>query len=483
MHLKQPGLFKQLNMINGQWVPAHSGATFAVDNPFDGSCVGHVPKGDAQDAKHAIDAAHAALPAWKSKTAKERALILRQWAELIDAHKDDLALIMTTEQGKPLAEAKGEVDYGNAFLHWFAEEAKRVYGDVIPTIAADRRLLTIKQPIGVCAAITPWNFPIAMILRKCAPALAVGCTVVIKPAEATPFSALALMVLAEQAGLPAGVVNMITGDPVAIGQVFSTHPLVRKLSFTGSTRVGKLLMQQSSGTVKKLSLELGGNAPFVVFEDADIAQAVKGLMLAKFRNAGQTCIAANRVYVHDAVYDAFVAQLVEKVRAIKVGNGLQADVNIGPLITQAAVEKVERLVANAVQQGARVLVGGVRHPSSALAYQPTLLVDVPDSAEMACEEIFGPVLALYRFRDEADVIARANNTRYGLAAYFYSCDISRVWRVAEALEYGMVSINQGLFSSEVAPFGGIKESGFGREGSKYGVEDFLEIKYLCMGVG
>ncbi len=482
MNLKQPQLFKQQQCINGQWVDAHSRQTFAVENPFDGTLIGRVPQGGAADARDAIAAAHAAFPAWKSKPVRERSVLLRRWAELIEAHKDDLALIMTLEQGKPLAEARGEIEYGNAFLHWFAEEAKRAYGDVIPSIANDRRLLAIKQPIGVCAAITPWNFPNAMIMRKCAPALAVGCTMVIKPAEGTPLSALALMELAQQAGIPAGVLNMVTGDPVAIGQELSSHPLVKKLSFTGSTRVGKLLMQQASDTVKKLSLELGGNAPFIVFEDADPAEALKGLLLAKFRNAGQTCIAANRVYVHESLYAEFVAQLAEKVRGIQVGNGLQADVNIGPLINAAAIAKVERLVKDALEKGARLLVGGARHASSPLAYQPTVLADVPDSAEMACDEIFGPVVAVYRFTDEAEVIARANNTRYGLAAYFYARDVGRVWAVAEALEYGMVSINQGLFSTEVAPFGGIKESGFGREGSKYGMEDFLEIKYLCMGI-
>jgi succinate-semialdehyde dehydrogenase/glutarate-semialdehyde dehydrogenase len=482
MKLKNPALFKEQNYINGQWVSAQNGDTFAVHNPFDQTVVGQVPKMGVTETLRAIEAAETAFHLWKNKTAKERCAIVRRWAELIDANKEDLALIMTLESGKALSESLGEINYGNAFNYWFAEEGRRIYGDVIPTIAEDRRLLVIKQPIGVVAAITPWNFPNAMISRKAAPALVAGCTIVLKPAEATPYSALALAVLAEEAGLPPGVLNIITGDPIAIGQQFSSHPAVKKLTFTGSTRVGKLLMQQSSATVKKLSLELGGNAPFIVFEDADLDAAVAGLMLAKFRNAGQACVAANRVFIHEQVYEDFLKKLLPVVQALKVGNGLDSSVTIGTLINQAAVKKVSDLVEDAVHCGAKILHGGRVDSSSQNAYQPTLLVDVPTHAKLSCEEIFGPVLAVYRFKDEADVIRQANDTPFGLAAYFYSRDIGRVWRVAEALDYGMVSINQGLFSTEVAPFGGVKESGFGREGSKYGLDDFVKIKYLCMGL-
>ena len=482
MKLKNKALFKEQNYINGKWVSAQNGETFAVHNPFDQSVVGQVPKMGTAETKSAIEAAEKAFHSWKKKTAKERCMIVRRWGELIDANKEDLALIMTLESGKALSESIGEINYGNAFNYWFAEEGRRMYGDVIPTISDDRRLLVIKQPIGVVAAITPWNFPNAMITRKAAPALVAGCTVVLKPAEATPYSALALAVLAEEAGVPPGVLNIITGDPIAIGQQFSSHPAVKKLTFTGSTRVGKLLMQQSSETVKKLSLELGGNAPFIVFEDADLDAAVAGLMLAKFRNAGQACVAANRVFIHEKVYDDFIQKLSPAVQALKVGNGLDPKVNMGTLINQAAVKKVDDLVQDAVHCGAKILHGGKVDASSNNAYQPTLLVNVPTHAKMSCEEIFGPVLAIYRFKDEADVIHQANDTPFGLASYFYSRDIGRVWRVAEALDYGMVSINQGLFSTEVAPFGGVKESGFGREGSKYGLDDFLKIKYLCMGL-
>ncbi len=480
--LQNPSLFKEQNYINGQWVSAQRAETFTVHNPFDHSVIGQAPNMGAAETKAAIEAADAAFPLWKSKTAKERCMIVRRWAELIDANKNDLALIMTLESGKALSESMGEINYGNAFNYWFAEEGRRVYGDIIPTPTDDRRLLVIKQPIGVVAAITPWNFPHAMICRKAAPALVAGCTIVLKPAEATPYSAFALAVLAAEAGVPPGVLNIITGDPAIIGQEFSSHPAVKKLSFTGSTRVGKLLMQQSSTTLKKLSLELGGNAPFIVFEDADLDAAVAGLMLAKFRNAGQACVAANRVFIHDRIYDALLKKLVPVVQALKVGNGLDPSVHIGTLINQAAIKKVTDLVQDAVRCGAKILHGGKVDPSSTNAYQPTLLVEVPAEAKLNREEIFGPVLALHRFQDEAEVIRQANDTPFGLAAYFYSRDIGRVWRVAEALEYGMVSINQGLFSSEVAPFGGIKESGFGREGSKYGLDDFVTIKYLCMGL-
>ncbi len=482
MNLKNKALFREQNYLNGRWIDAADGRTFEVKNPFDQKKLGTVPHCGKLEAEQAIEAAQKAFLIWKKKTAKERCALVRRWADLIEENKADLALLMTLESGKALSESVGEINYGNSFNYWFAEEGKRMYGDVIPTIADDRRLLVVKQPIGVVAAITPWNFPNAMIARKCAPALVAGCTIVLKPAEATPYSALALAVLAEEAGIPAGVMNILTGDPAAIGLAFSTHPVVKKLTFTGSTRVGKLLMQQASQTVKKLSLELGGNAPFIVFEDADLDAAVAGLMVAKFRNAGQACVAANRVFVHESVYDAFLNKLLPEVKALKVGNGLDPQVQIGTLINQAGVKKVSGLVEDAVRCGAKVLCGGQVDASSINIYQPTVLVDIPLTAEISQEEIFGPVIALYRFKNEADVIEQANHTPYGLASYFYSRDIGRVWRVAEALDYGMVSINQGLFSTEVAPFGGVKESGFGREGSKYGLEDYVKIKYLCMGV-
>lgn len=482
MQLKNPRLFQQKCYVNGQWVDADDKNTFEVFNPFDNSKIGTVPKMGKRDAEQAILAAQIAFESWKNKTAKERSLILKRWADLIEANKEDLARIMTLEQGKPLKESIGEIDYGNAFNYWFAEEGKRVYGDVIPTINNDRRLLVIKQPVGVCTAITPWNFPNAMIARKAAPALAVGCTIVIKPAEATPYSALALAVLAEEAGIPPGVFNIITGDPNAIGQEFTSNPLVAKLSFTGSTRVGKLLMKQSADTVKKLSLELGGNAPFIVFEDADLDAAIAGLMVAKFRNGGQACNAANRFYVHEKIYEAFVEKMLSQVKTLQVGNGLEPNTTIGPLINEAAASKVTGLVQDALDKGAKLLCGGQRDSCSPNAFQVTVLTNIPRHAAIAQEEIFGPVVAIYPFKNEADVISQANDTRYGLAAYFYSRDIGRVWRVAEALDYGMVSINQGLFSTEVAPFGGVKESGFGREGSKYGFEDYVKIKYLCMGI-
>lgn len=482
MELKNPQLFKQQSYIHGKWMNATDGSTFEVHNPFDNSLIGTVPNMGQKEAKLAIEAAHTALDSWKNKTVKERGVILKRWADLIEANKEDLAKIMTIEQGKPLKEAMGEIDYANAFNYWFIEEAKRVYGDIIPTVNNDRRLLVIKQPIGVCAAITPWNFPSAMIARKAAPALAVGCTIVIKPAEATPYSALAMALLAHDAGIPPGVLNIITGDPAAIGNEFSSNPIVKKLTFTGSTRVGKLLMKQGSETVKKLSLELGGNAPFIVFDDADISSSVLGLMITKFRNAGQTCVSANRIYVHEKVYEAFIEKLLPQVKALKVGNGLEDGVNVGPLINEAAIQKVDTLVQEAIKKGAKVLCGGNKDSCSPHAYQPTILTDIPEGVAIRHDEIFGPVIAIYKFKDEADVIKIANDTRYGLASYFYSRDIGRVWRVAEALEYGMVSINQGLFSSEAAPFGGVKESGFGREGSKYGLEDYIIIKYLCMGL-
>lgn len=481
MKLDHPSLFREKNYVNGLWINADNADTFEVFNPFDGSLVGRVPNAGRGETLRAIMAAKAAFEDWKDKTAKERADILTRWANLIDKHKADLAKILTTEQGKPLMESEGEITYGNRFNYWFAEEAKRVYGDVIPTVSNDRRLLVIKQPIGVCAAITPWNFPCAMITRKCAPALAVGCTVVIKPAGATPFSALALAALAEEAGFPPGVLNVVTGDPVAIGQELSCNPMVSKLSFTGSTQVGKILMKQGCDTVKKMSLELGGNAPFIIFDDADLEAALIGVKVAKFRNSGQSCVAANRIYVQDSLYDAFISQLQNIMKTLKVGNGLDQQVTIGPLINQSAVEKIEQLIEDAVAMGAKVICGGKRDTSSQNAYEPTLITDIPPAAKIVNTEIFGPVAAVYRFKTEAEVIAQANNTQYGLASYFYSRDIGRIWRVAEALEFGMTAINQGLLSNEVAPFGGVKESGFGREGSKYGVEDYLNIKYLCMG--
>lgn len=432
------------------------------------------------DAKAAIEAANAALPAWRAKTASQRSLILRKWFDLIRANMADLALILTTEQGKPLEEAVGEIKYGASFVEWFAEEAKRVYGDVIPGQTADTRIMVLKQPIGVVAAITPWNFPNAMITRKVAPALAAGCTVVIKPSELTPLSALALAALAEQAGFPAGVLNIVIGtDAAAIGAELTSNKMVRKLSFTGSTRVGKLLIKQCADTVKKVSMELGGNAPFIVFDDADIEEAVKGAIGAKFRNAGQTCICANRIFAQAAIYEEFTQKLSEAVKALKVGNGTEKDVVIGPLINQAALEKVSRIVANARENGATVLTGG--SASDGYFFEPTVLTNVDKTMAVHQEEIFGPVAPVFKFETEAEAIALANDTDYGLAAYFYGRDYARIWRVGEALEYGMVGINTGAISTTLAPFGGIKESGFGREGSKYGMDEFLEIKYMCFG--
>lgn len=479
MQLNDPKLFRQAAYINGEWI--NSLQTLDVLNPADNHFLGTVPNLGVAETEAAIAAANAALPEWRAKKARERSAILRKWFELILANQDDLALMMTLEQGKPLVEAKGEVIYGAAFIEWFAEEAKRVYGDIIPEPASGRRILVLKQPIGVVAAITPWNFPNAMITRKCAPALAVGCTVVIKPAESTPFSALALAELAERAGFPKGVINIVTGDPKPIGVELTRNPLVRKLSFTGSTAVGKLLMQQCAGTVKKLSLELGGNAPFIVFEDADLDQAVAGVLASKYRNTGQTCICANRLLIHDRIYDAFAEKLATAVMALKVGQGLEAGVQQGPLINSAALQKVESHVQDALSKGATLLCGGAPHALGGTFYQPTVLTHVTPDMRIAREETFGPVAPLFRFHSEEEAIRLANDTEFGLAAYFYSRDLGRVWRVSEALEYGMVGVNEGAISTEVAPFGGVKESGFGREGSKYGVDDFLEIKYVCMG--
>jgi succinate-semialdehyde dehydrogenase/glutarate-semialdehyde dehydrogenase len=482
LSLKDPKLFREQCYVDGAWVGAAGGGTFGISNPATGERLGVVPDMGAADVRRAIAAAQAAFPAWSAKTAKERAALLRRWGELILEHLDDLALILTSEQGKPLAESKGEVVIGAAYVEWAAEDAKRVYGDTIPTPWPDKRIVVIKQPVGVCAAITPWNFPHSMITRKVAPALAAGCTVVQKPAEQTPFSALALAELAARAGLPRGVLNFVTGDPPAIGAELCASPTVRKLSFTGSTEVGRLLMRQVAPTIKKISLELGGNAPFIVFDDADLDAAVEGAIVSKYRNSGQTCVCANRLFVQDGIYDAFAARLAEKVRALKVGAGTEPGVQQGPLIDAQALAKVEAHVADATGGGARVLAGGRRHARGGTFYEPTVLVDVKPSMKIFREETFGPVAPLIRFRTDEEVIALANDTEYGLASYFYSRDIGRVWKVAEALDYGMVGVNSGLITTEVAPFGGVKQSGLGREGSKYGIDEFLEIKYVCMGL-
>ncbi|KJS38822.1 MAG: succinate-semialdehyde dehydrogenase [Rhodospirillaceae bacterium BRH_c57] len=477
-------LLRSQAFVDGAWCNAASHGTFEVKNPADGEILGSVPDMGTADARRAIEAANAAWPAWRKKTAKERANLLRAWFTLINQHGEDLARLMTAEQGKPLAEARGEVVYGASFIEWFAEEAKRVYGDVIPSHGPDKRIVVLKEPIGVVAAITPWNFPIAMITRKCAPALAAGCPVVIKPAEDTPLSALALAWLAEKAGFPAGVLNVVTtsrANTAEVGAELTGNPIVRKVSFTGSTAVGKLLMKQCADTVKKVSLELGGNAPFLVFDDADLDAAVAGAMASKYRNAGQTCVCANRLYVQAGVYDAFAEKLGKAVAGLKVGVGTDDGVTTGPLINEAAVAKVERLLADATGKGAKVVTGGKRHALGGTFFEPTIVTGVTQDMTMAREEIFGPVAPLYRFETEAEAIALANATEFGLAAYFYSRDIGRIWRVSEGLEYGIVGINEGIISTEVAPFGGVKESGIGREGSKYGMEDFLEIKYLCMG--
>jgi len=479
--LKDPQLFRDRAYVDGAWVEADSRKRFDVDNPADGSIIGSVPDMGVAEARRAIDAANAALPAWRAMSARQRSQILRKWYDLIMANADDLALILTTEQGKPLAEAKGEIVYGASFVEWFAEEAKRVYGDVIPSPLPDRRQIVIKQPIGVCAAITPWNFPTAMITRKVAPGLAVGCTFVLKPAEQTPFSALALAELAERAGIPKGVLNIITGDAPAIGKEMCESPIVRKVTFTGSTEVGRILMRQSADTIKKLSLELGGNAPFIVFDDADLDAAAEGALASKYRNAGQTCVCANRIYVQESVYDAFAAKLAEKVRAFKVGRGNEQGVTIGPLIDRNAIAKVEEHVADATAKGAKVMMGGKRHALGGLFYEPTILTDVTPQMKVSREETFGPVAPLYRFKTDQEVVELANNTEFGLASYFYARDVGRVFRVAESIESGMVGINVGILANEVVPFGGVKQSGLGREGSKYGVEEFLEVKLMVVG--
>jgi len=481
LNLKDPKLFREQCYLDGAWVAADSKKTFAVDNPATGEIVGEVPDMGIAETKRAIEAADKAWPAWRAKTAKERAAILRKWFDMMMANQDDLGLILTTEQGKPLAEAKGEIAYGASFVEWFAEEAKRVYGEVIPQHQADKRILVLKQPIGVSAMITPWNFPNAMITRKAAPALAAGCTVVIKPAEQTPFSALAMAELAERAGIPKGVFNVITGDAPTIGKEMCANPTVRKLSFTGSTEVGRILMRQSSDTIKKLSLELGGNAPFIVFDDADLDAAVEGAIASKYRNAGQTCVCANRIYVQDRVYDAFATKLAEKVKQFTVGAGTESGVVIGPLIDQQGMKKVAEHVADATAKGAKVMLGGKPHSRGGLFFEPTILTGVTQAMRVSNEETFGPVAPLYRFQTDDEAIAMANATEFGLAGYFYSRDIGRIFRAAEQMETGMVCVNSGILSTEVAPFGGVKQSGLGREGSKYGIEEYLEVKYLLLG--
>lgn len=482
MLLKDPSLLRQQCYINGQWCDAQSKETVAIANPATGAVIASVPVMGQAETQAAIAAAEAALPAWRALTAKERGAKLRRWFELLNENSDDLALMMTTEQGKPLAEAKGEVTYAASFIEWFAEEAKRVYGDTIPGHQGDKRIMVIKQPVGVTAAITPWNFPAAMITRKAAPALAAGCTMVVKPAPQTPFTALALAVLAERAGIPAGVFSVITGDAIGIGNEMCSNPVVRKLSFTGSTQVGIKLMEQCAPTLKKLSLELGGNAPFIVFDDANIDAAVEGAMIAKYRNAGQTCVCANRIYVQTGVYDEFARKLSIAVGKLKVGEGIGEGVTTGPLINRAAVEKVQSHLEDALSKGATVVTGGKPHSLGGNFFEPTVLTHVDSSMRVAREETFGPLAPLFKFTDVDDVIKQANDTEFGLAAYFYGRDISLVWKVAEALEYGMVGVNTGLISTEVAPFGGMKSSGLGREGSKYGIEEYLEIKYICMSV-
>lgn len=479
--LKDPDLFRQANCIGGQWIQADSGKMLTVRNPATGEVVGQVPAMGRAETRRAIEAADAALPAWRKLLAKERAAILRKLFDLMLANTDDLAAIMTAEQGKPLAEAKGEVAYAASFIEWFAEEGKRVYGDVIPPNAQGRRVIVMKEPIGVFAAITPWNFPAAMITRKAGPGWAAGCTGVIRPASQTPFSALALAVLAERAGMPPGVCNVITGPASETGAEITSNPIVRKLSFTGSTEVGRTLLAQCAPTIKKTSMELGGNAPFLVFDDADLDAAVQGAMASKYRNTGQTCVCANRILVQDGVYDAFAAKLKAAVEALKVGNGMEAGVTQGPLINADAVLKVEEHITDATGRGAKVLTGGKRHAKGGNFFEPTILTDVPGDALIFREETFGPVAPLFRFGTDAEGIAMANDSEFGLAAYFYARDVGRIFRVAEALEAGIIGINEGIISTEVAPFGGVKQSGLGREGSKYGIEDYLEVKYLALG--
>ena len=483
MRLADPELLREFCYIDGQWVAADNAQTIDVTNPATGEVIGRVPRMGDSETRRAVDAAQAALPAWRALTAKERASRLQAWFREIMNHQQDLAQIMTAEQGKPLAEARGEIAFAAAYVEWYAEEGKRIYGDVIPSPHADRRLIVTKEPIGVCAAITPWNFPAAMITRKAAPALAAGCTLVLKPASQTPFSALALCVLAERAGIPRGVLSVITGDSAAIGGELTSSPIVRKLSFTGSTPIGIKLLEQCAATVKKVTMELGGNAPFIVFDDADLDAAVEGALIAKFRNAGQTCVCANRFFIQDGIYDRFVEKFAARIKSLVVGEGTQAGVEVGPMIDAKALAGVEALVVAAREAGERVVAGGKPHALGGAFYEPTLLADVTADMRVAQEEIFGPVAPLSRFSSENEVVALANATEFGLACYLYARDLGRVWRVSEALEYGMVGVNVGVLATEVAPFGGVKSSGLGREGSRYGIEDYVEIKYLCLGLG
>lgn len=481
LQLQDPNLLRTQCLIDGAWVGALDGATIDVRNPATGALIATIPNAGAAQTLEAIRAAELALPAWKARTAEDRARILRRWFELMTAHQEDLALLMTSEQGKPLAESRGEITYAASYIEWFAEEARRLYGEFIPSPWADKRIVVTREPVGVCAAITPWNFPSAMITRKVAPALAAGCTIIVKPATQTPLSALAMAELALRAGVPAGVFNVITGDARPIGGALTSSPVVRKLTFTGSTEVGRVLAAQCAPTLKRMSLELGGNAPFIVFEDADLDEAVAGAMASKYRNTGQTCVCTNRLLVQDSVYEAFAEKLCKAVAALKVGNGLEAGVVQGPLIDEAALAKVEELVADATARGARVLAGGRRHALGGTFYEPTVLADLTPDMRIAKEEIFGPVAPLFRFTTEAQAIQMANDTEFGLAAYFYSRDVGRVWRVSGALEYGMVGINSGIISTAVAPFGGVKQSGMGREGSSHGIDEYVDTKYLCMG--
>ena len=480
LNLNDASLLKTSSFINGEWVAKE--ATFNVDNPATGETIAKVSNAGVAEATQAVEAARKAQKGWAAKSASERAGILRKWFDLLMANQEDLGIILTAEQGKPLAEAKGEIAYGAAYIEWFAEEAKRVYGDTIPAPSADKRVVVIKQPVGVVASITPWNFPNAMITRKVGPALAAGCTVVIKPASETPLSALALVALAEEAGIPKGVINVVTGSAREIGGILTQHPLVRKVSFTGSTAIGKLLMQQCSSTMKKISMELGGNAPFIVFEDADLDKAVEGAIASKFRNSGQTCVCTNRILVQNSIYDTFVEKLAAAVAKLKVAPAFEPGAEQGPLINEKAVEKVQQHIDDATSKGAKVIYGGQRHQLGQTFFEPTVLTDVTPDMQVAQDETFGPLAPVFRFTEEAEAIRMANDTEFGLASYIYTQNLSRAWRVSEALEYGMVGINEGLISTEVAPFGGIKESGCGREGSKYGIEDYQELKYLCMGI-
>ncbi len=482
LNLSNPDLIKQQCLIKDGWHAANDDATIEVSNPFNGDVIGTVPSLTTADVNDAVTYSHEAQITWAAKTPQERAQLLQKWADLIDANKEDLAIIMTAEQGKPLAESRGEIGYANSFIRWFAEEGKRVYGDVIPATNSQLRYVVLKQPVGVCAAITPWNFPAAMITRKAAPALAAGCTIIIKPATETPFSALALGALAEQAGIPAGVIQVVTGKSSVIGDILTGDARIHKLSFTGSTEVGRTLMAQCAPTIKKLSLELGGNAPFIVFDDADLEKAAEGLIASKYRNAGQTCVCANRVYVQDSIKDEFLDIFIKKVAELKVGNGMEEGVNVGPLINEKALQKVQALLKDALDKGATLIAGGSTNNASALAYNPTVITDISADMDIASEEIFGPIAPIFTFSSEEEVIGAANDTIYGLAAYFYSSDYARAWRVTEGLEYGMVGHNTGMLSTEVAPFGGVKQSGFGREGSKYGIEEYVVTKYWCSDV-